>query len=185
MMQRLLVISGFALLAATALAQDVKVDYDKTANFAKFKTYKWVTLDSKVRPNQLVEQRITRSVDAELAKKGLTKTDSDSADLYIGYQASIDEQQSMTTFGTGCGPGWGYGGGWGGWGGGMSTTTIDKIPMGTVVLSMFDPKQKQLVFRSTGANIEIKKDPPDKADKRAAKIIAKMFKKYPPPPAKG
>jgi len=37
----------------------------------------------------LVQKQITDALDAELAKKGLTKTDADSADLYIAYQTAI------------------------------------------------------------------------------------------------
>jgi hypothetical protein len=36
-----------------------------------------------------VDKQIIAAVDAELATKGLTKIDADSADLYVGYQAAV------------------------------------------------------------------------------------------------
>ena len=48
---------------------------------------------------------ITFMIQAELAKKGLLKTDSDYADLYIGYQTALSRQ----TPGMAYHDGWGYG----------------------------------------------------------------------------
>ena len=51
------------------------------------------------------------------------------------------------------GGGWGYGPGWG-WGGGMggmgsSTTSVRNYSVATVVLDLWDAKQKRLVWRGT------------------------------------
>jgi hypothetical protein len=71
----------------------------------------------------LPPKQITQTIDAELAKKGLTKTDADNADLYVTYQTAIDKEKQLDAYNTG----WGYGPGWGpswyGYGGGMSTST--------------------------------------------------------------
>ena len=52
-----------------------------------------------------------------MTKKGLTKTDSDTADLYLAYQAAVGQEKQFTSYNTdwGYGPGWGgryYGGSW-------------------------------------------------------------------------
>ena len=59
-------------------------------------------------PNSIVNGQIKAAVDTELAKKGLTRTDSDGADLYIGYQTGISTEKQYTSFDSG----WGYGPGW-------------------------------------------------------------------------
>jgi hypothetical protein len=91
------------LLAATtnASAQDVRYNFDKDANFPSFKTYKWVALKDAPKLNDLVDKQIKETVDAELAKKGLTKSDSDTADLYIGYQAGVGTEKQYTSFDSG------------------------------------------------------------------------------------
>ena len=50
--------------------------------------------------SDLVDRQIKAGVDAELAKKGLTKSDSDTADLYIGYQAAVGQEKEYTSFDT-------------------------------------------------------------------------------------
>jgi hypothetical protein len=130
------------LLAATtnASAQDVRYNFDKDANFPSFKTYKWVALKDAPKLNDLVDKQIKETVDAELAKKGLTKSDSDTADLYIGYQAGVGTEKQYTSFDSG----WGYGPGWGrgyyGAGGGMTTGTTSTIYGGQLARGARQPR---------------------------------------------
>src|SRR5262249_30282321 len=121
--------------AGTALAQDVRYNFDKDANFSAFKTYKWVAIKDAQRLSDLAERQVQAAVDAELAKKGLTKTDTDTADLYIGYQAAVGQEKEYTSFdsGWGYGPGW-YGGGWYGGGGGMTSGQTSTIYIGQLAL---------------------------------------------------
>lgn len=58
--------------------------------------------------NDLVDKQIKDALDAELATKGLTKTDNDSVDLYIGYQTAIAQEKQFSSFSSD----WGYGPGW-------------------------------------------------------------------------
>jgi len=73
-------------------AQDVSANSMPGTDFSKYHTYKWVTIAGATQPNQIVDAQIKSSVDSQLATKGLTKTDSDKADLYIGYQVSLDQE---------------------------------------------------------------------------------------------
>ena len=107
-----------------ALAQDVRYNFDKDAKFSDYKTYKWVEIKGSDRPNELIDKQIKAALEAELATKGLTETNSDDADLYIGYQTAIGTEKQFNSYSTGWGYGPGWGGGWYGGGyGGMSSTT--------------------------------------------------------------
>ncbi len=66
-----------------------------------------------VHPDQLIDQQIKAAMETEMAKKGLSKTDSDKADLYVGYQLAIGQEKQVNAYNTG-GAGWGYGARWGG-----------------------------------------------------------------------
>jgi hypothetical protein len=183
-MRRLLVLPLVLFLAGTssAFAQDVRYNFAKDANFAGFKTYKWVAIKSAQPLSDLVDQQIKGAVDAELGKKGLMKTESDNADLFVGYQAAVNTEKQYTSFDTGWGygPGW-YGGGWYG-GGGMSTTTgqTSTIYVGQLALDMYTPGTKALVFRSTSSKTLDTKAKPEKQQKNLAKAVTKMLKDYPP-----
>src|SRR5437762_12123785 len=98
--------------AGSALAQDVRYNFDQSANFAAFKTYKWVAIKGATPLADLAERQVKAAVDAELATKGLSKSDADTADLYIGYQAAVGQEKEYTSFDSG----WGYGPGWHGGG---------------------------------------------------------------------
>jgi len=184
-MKRLLFLSMMMLLlaASSAIAQDVRFNFDNTANFAGYKTYKWVEIKGAQKPSDLVNRQIMAAIDAELTTKGLTKTDSDKADLYIGYQAAVNQSQQYTSYSTdwGYGPGW-YGRGWyGGMGSSTTTTTADTIYTGQLALDMYDVAGKKMVWRGMATKSINEKAKPDKQQKNLAKAVAKMLKNYPPP----
>ena len=171
--------------ASQAMAQDVRYNFDKDANFATFKTYKWVTIKGATQLSDLADKQIKAAVDAELAKKGLTKSDADSADLYIGYQAAVGQEKEYTSFDTGWGYGPGWGSGWYGYGGGgmtMSSTTgtTSTIYVGQLALDMYQASAKSLVWRGMATKTLDPKAKPEKQQKNLAKAVAKMLKNYPP-----
>jgi hypothetical protein len=179
----------FALFAATALllgsgalAQDVRYNFDKEADFSKFKTYKWVELKDAQKPNDIVDKQIRDTIDSELATKGLTKVDGDS-DLLVGYQTAVGTEKQFTSYNSD----WGYGAGWyrGGWygGGGMSTTTgqTSTIYVGQLGVDMYESAKKDLVWRGTASKTLDPKAKPDKQQKNLTKAVTKLFKNYPPP----
>jgi hypothetical protein len=173
----------FLLAASTALAQDVRYNFDKNTDFSKLKTYKWVTLKDAPKVNDIVEKQIKAAVDAQLATKGLTKVDDDSANIYVGYQAGVGQEKQFTSFNSD----WGYGGGWyrGGWyggAGGMSTTTgqTSTIYIGQLAVDMYDSANRDLVWRGVASKTINPKAKPDKQEKNLTKAVAKLLKNYPP-----
>jgi hypothetical protein len=88
------------------MAQEVLGNFLLGTDFSKYHTYKWVSIEGRAHPNQLVDAQIKQSVDSQLASKGLTKTDSDKADLYIGYQIAVDQIQQWKGYGMSSGPPW-------------------------------------------------------------------------------
>jgi len=171
-----------ALAAIGAFAQDVRYNFAADANFAGYKTYKWVQIKGADQPNQILNQQIQNAFDGELAKKGLAKTDAENADLLVGYQVSLAQEKQLTTFDNswGYGPGWGRG--WyGGGGGGISTSTTSTIQIGQVDFDMYDAAAKKLVWRGTASKTIDTKAKPEKIQKNLGKGVAKMLKNYPPP----
>jgi hypothetical protein len=157
-------------LCSLSLAK-VTVDWDKTADFTKYKTYAW----GKGTPaaNPLVNDRIIAAIDNELAAKGIQKVDDPtSADLIVLYHAALSEETQLNT--TDMGGAWGVR-----WGGGMSTTTVDKIPKGQLVVDIGDAKTKKVLWM--GHASETLSDNPEKNTDKINKVTKEMFKKFPPP----
>ena len=169
-------------LAVSAAAQDVSTDFDKAADFSKYKTYKWVTLKCSEAVDDLISKQIRDSLEASFAAEGLKRTDADTADLYIGYQVAIRTEKEFSSYSTD----WGYGGGWrrGWYGGGMGTTMTTgqttTIYIGELAVDMYDAAQKALVWRGVVSKTLDPKAKPDKRQKNLDKAVAKLMKKYPP-----
>ena len=97
------------ILVACGFSQDVRFNFAADTDFSAFKTYKWVQIGGAEKLNDLAEQQVKAAVDAELSKKGLSRTEDDKADLYVAYQAAIGQEKQFTSYNTD----WGYGPGWG------------------------------------------------------------------------
>src|SRR4051794_35783587 len=97
-----------------APAQDVTSSSMPGTDFSKYQTYRWVKVQGATEPNQIVDTQIKTAVDSQLAAKRLTKTDSDKADVYSGYQASRDQEKQWNAYARGGGTllGWRDGNGY-------------------------------------------------------------------------
>jgi Domain of unknown function (DUF4136) len=174
----------FALLVlglGSAFCQDVRYNFDKDADFSKYKTYKWVDIKDAAKLDDILDKNIKAALDAELATKGLTKVDDDKADLFIGYQGAVGQEKQFTSYGTD----WGYGGGWyrGGWYGPSSTMTTGQtstIYIGQLAVDIYDSTNRSLVWRGVASKTIDQKAKPEKQQKNLAKAAAKLLKNYPP-----
>jgi Domain of unknown function (DUF4136) len=181
-MQKTRVLAGLAavlLIPALAMAQKTSYDFDKNADFTKFKTY--ATKEGTPVGQQLIDDRIVAAIDAAMASKGFTKSASD-PDVVVVYHVAFDKQKDISTFSSGYGGGYGpYGYGWGGgWGGGTTSTQVRDILIGTLVIDVADAKNKQMVWRGMGVKEVDTTAKPDKRDKSITNAVNKIFKNYPP-----
>jgi hypothetical protein len=160
----------FFCAGPAAYAQDVRYNYMPGTDFSKYHKYKWVAIEGGAHPNQIVDAQIKEAVDAQLSSKGLTKTDSDPADLYVGYQVAVDKEKQWNGYGMGGGLRWG----------GMATAQSTTINVGTLVLDMYDPASKQLVWTGNATKAMDPSSSQEKNQKNLDKAMAKLLKNYPP-----
>jgi hypothetical protein len=179
---KLLAVTAALLIASVAAsAQEIRYNFMPGTDFAKYKTYKWVKVPNAQYPNQILDEQIMRSIDAQLMMKGLSKTESN-PDLYVAYQASIDKETQWNSYSTG-GDMWGWGRWGGGWGGMQTTTTTQQtIRVGHLTLDMYDVAAKNQIWRGEASKTLGSGKDPAKVQKNLDKAMAKLFKKYPPPP---
>ena len=162
--------AGIALLFATAsFAQQVKTDYDRSADFSQYKTYSWEKVQTQ---DPLWVDRIKQAVNGALTAKGLTPVDS-GGDVAIVAIEMTKNEQNLNTFYNGFGGGWRWGGGFG-----DATTTVDNYKVGTLVVDLFDAKTKKIVWR--GSSSDTLSDKSDKNIKNLDKGVQKMFDHFPP-----
>jgi hypothetical protein len=171
---------GAALLPSSLLAQDVKTDYDHSAEFTRYRTFSIGKIQSS---DPLFQQRIQTAVTRDLTAKGLQAVPS-GGDVTVTAIGNVKSQQEYNTFYDNLGGG-GFGWrGWGGWGGGwgnnvgQSSTTVTQIPVGTLVVDLYDHGTHQLVWRGRAQDELSNK--PEKNTKKLEKAVDKMFDKFPP-----
>lgn len=169
------------LLPALAAAQKSSYDYDKTADFTKYKTF--ALKDGTKVGDPLVDSRITAAIDYELTGKGLAKNEAN-PDLVVVYHITFDKQKDITSYSSGVGYGaypYRWGGGWG------TTTTnvrVNEILVGTLVIDMADTSRNEMVFRAIGVKEVDTTAKPEKRDKNVKNAVKKILKNYPPKPKK-
>jgi hypothetical protein len=164
-----------ALGAGRAAAQNENTIFDKHTDFYKYKTYKWVSIESAQHLDELSTEQLTATLEVELAKKGLTKSPSDTADLYIGFQIARNTRKALSRVNIGAS----YGSAAGATAGtaGAATTIVHS---GLLVLDMYDSASKKLVWRSLVSHAVDANAKPDKRQKHMDNAVEKLLKDYPP-----
>lgn len=156
-------------VSVLALGQDVHYNFMPGTNFAKYHTYKWVTIAGSPQLDQIKDAEIKQAVDSQLSVKGFTKTTDDKADFYVAYQTAVDKEKEWNAFGTGRG-----------WGGGMATATSSTIAVGTLALDFYDPAAKQLIWRGEATKTLNPSGNQEKNMKNLDKAMEKLLKNFPP-----
>ena len=160
------------LIGTIALAQSVTYDYDRAADFSRFKTYAW-TRGTEL-TDELNHARVVRAIEAAFVTKGLARVEpSANPDVLVAYHANFDRKLEMTGAAHGSGP-FGLGDRWG-------STTVQPVLVGTLVVDIFDARTRALVWRSLASSDIRPSDKPDTREKKITKATEKMFKNFPPP----
>lgn len=164
---------AMALAPTLPAVAGVTVDHDSSTDFTQYHSFTWA--QGTPAGNPLNEERIVNAVRAALEAEGLTAAES-GGDLTVVTHVATDVQLRVTsdTFGYGGYRGWrGYGRGWG-----TTYSTIDQVPVGTLIVDLVDAARGQLVWR--GMASETIPSNPDKIERLIQKRVEKMFEQYPP-----
>jgi hypothetical protein len=190
-------LAAVAAVALAACGPSIEFDRDDSVPIPAGATYAYPPEDHSNDPqldasqsNTIVQGRIQRAIDAQLAKKGYKRVvDFDQAEFVVRYFWSVRKDTQLVTqtvpmggmmmgpgmgMGMGMGPGMGMGWGWG-WGGGFATTTVPmSVTEGTFLLDLVDKDTRKLAWRATWVG-EPKSRAPTQAELNdgAADLLAK------------
>jgi hypothetical protein len=183
-------------LGGCASGPEVRGDYDKSADFGKYRTYGFVAQtspDGSSEYRSLALQMLQKAAAREMEARGYRLADS--PDLAINFQGKLEEKVDVeSTPAPYYGPGWGYGGWYGapygGWGG--TEVTTRRYNVGTLVMDIVDREKRQVVFQG-GVEGVVTKEMRENREASINNAVAAIFSKYPfvagqsapvPPPAK-
>lgn len=181
-MNRIVLLAALSLIALPGFGHKVRVDFDRSMHFSTLKTYRWVDSDTAPSsdatfPNQLMQERIIGFIDEALAARSLKRVTT-GGDLLVSYKVKVTSQPLYTTF-------WDGGGGWD-WGWAwdfvpsISTTTVQYMEEGTLVVDMVDASRRQLVYE--GISTQTISSRPEKNTRKIGKAVREIFERYPPRP---
>ena len=165
------------LLAAGCSSVSVSHDFDSQVDFANLRTYSWITapestsesVQKELQTNSLIEGRVKKAVNRQLAAKGLRETTQD-PDFLVAFHTGVQDKTDVQS--------WGYGYGyWGMRGGGVSTIHYQE---GTLILDFIDPKSDNLIWRGVGKKVVSEKTTPEKSENEINTAVEQILKKYPP-----
>lgn len=165
-----LLTAGLLLMTTIAFAANATYDYDRSADFSKFKTYAWV--DGTKVNDELSHKRVVAIIDSKLAMKGMKRVEANAnPDALVAYHANFARDVEVTASGFG-----GYR--WGGTGSGLARAS--EVLVGTLTVDIVDAHANSLVWRSaTSKDIDVKAGP-EKREKNLNKATEELFKNYPP-----
>jgi hypothetical protein len=145
------------LLATMAMARSVPYDYDRAADFSKYKKYAWTHgTELTDEPNHT---RLVRAIEGALVAKGLLRVEpSANPDALVAYHATFD----LERFG-----GTGFG-------------SMQSVLVGTLVVEISDAQTNAIVWRSEVSSDLRADETPDGRGRKIAKAVEKVFKNYPP-----
>jgi hypothetical protein len=174
--KRFLVVAAALGLAAGLVACSsltVSTDFDPAANFGQYKTFTVMPLEQ-FKNNTITADRIKAAITQALQARGLQPA-SETADLQISVFAKLSKETQITS--TGGYGGWGYRG----WGGaGMSTTTVQDVAVGTLVVDLVDAKTNKPVWRGMASDTIAQNKTGEQKQEALNYAMNKMFEKYPP-----
>ncbi len=152
--------------SSVALAQQVSVNYDHNASFSQYLTYAWGSNNKNQIQNSILAQVAQQDIEAAMQQKGLQKVqESQNPDLVLAASGGEREQTSYNAWGMR------------GIGGGMGGISPQENVEATMVVSLYDVKQKSLVWRGIAQNALNNNG--NKNQEMVEKAVQKMFKQWP------
>jgi hypothetical protein len=180
-MRRSLHLSLALLLAVAAGCSGLRVstDFDPGFPFARLGRYAWLpdpprhTSHPQLH-NSLVDGRVRRSVDRQLAGRGYRKVPVEEADFLVTYYLGLETRFDTRTIDRGVG----YGhGGW--YGGARTETRVTQYEEGTLVLDFLDP-ERNLVWRGSASARVREKSTPEQRERRIDEAVQAILERFPP-----
>ena len=175
-----------SLVACTGIT--VNTDYDTERDFNSLSTYAWMEPKQKliIDPlvdNDLMNKRVRRAVESQLAALGFVKAEGDKgADFFITYHVSAETKLSVNSFHSsygyypscwnGC---YGYGAGYG------RDVSVRQYKQGTFMLDVIAPASSELIWRGV-AGQRLNNGTPQERDAYVDKIVAAILLEFPPQP---
>ena len=161
-----------ALGMAACPTLELNTDYNPGTDFAKYRTFSFEEGEKPANP--VARRSVEYAITTALEGRGLKNVET-GGDLLIYGHFVRDEKIQVESYGYGTYGWYGYG-----WGGGVTTTTVRRIPVGTILIDLVDAKEKALVWRGIVKDEISTNVYPEEREKKAIAVAKELFAGYPP-----
>jgi Domain of unknown function (DUF4136) len=154
------------IASTIAVGQQISVNYNHSQSFTQYHTYAWGSDNANKVQDSILAQVAIQNIDSALQGKGLQMVKEDqNPDVLVTANGGMKQQTSYTAMGMR------------GIGGGMGSITPQQNVVGTLVVDLYDAKNKSLVWRGIAQDTLNNKG--NKNQQMVQKAVAKMFKQWP------
>ena len=164
---------GVLLVGVPMLAQGINIDYNHSVNFRQLKSYSWQKIHA---TDPQVESRISAAVNRELANLQFNQVEKNGDFLITVVEVSKNKAEYANFYRELSGFDWRRG--WGTHGFADSIPNVRSIPLGTLIVDLYDGKTHQLLWRASVDETIYKSE--DKNDLTMDKAIDQILDKFPP-----
>lgn len=182
---KLCVVTMALVLSACAPSIRVATDYNPSANFSTLRDYAWLSQDKKPVgdprvDNSLMNQRIEKSVEAQLAKQGFQRANDDkSVDFYVAYHVFSNDKLDVTTTSYGY---FGYYPCWycSGVMGANHDTVVRQYKEGEFIIDFIDPATHSLLWRGSAERRLVTNATPQERETYIREVVEAILLAFPP-----
>jgi hypothetical protein len=182
-MRRLTLGAAALVLGLGCAGPQLHFDYDAQASFGTYHAYDWYVAPKGAQAgggSPIVDARVRRAVDTELAARGFRRETAADPDFLVVYYPIYEARRGhRPRVGIGLGLG-----GFRGVGLGVGVNApVGPAPRGTIgsiVLEIQDFKTHQLVWKAEASDVLDDHDSPEDADIEVNRAVQKMLKRFPP-----
>ena len=154
---------GLALCGAAAGAAEIKVNYDRQADFTRFKNWRW--RKGTPAPDPVADKQLRDAIESRLAARGLSRVES-RGDLEVVYHAAAENKIGVEKLGYKQ-PDFE-----------AQATRIRYLSVGTLVLDMIDASSGKVVWR--GEAQDATTPAPRAIERMIDEGIAQLLQDFPP-----
>ena len=153
--------------AASASAQSVQSDFDRSFDFSKLKTFSFAVhrFDDALAQDSLNDGRIRHALESKLTAGGFRVEQGERPDFAVDYYVTSRNKFSVQDYSYGP-PRW--------WG--RRDIRVDEYTEGTLTVDLIDAKTRQLVWRGRVSGTVELKGTDKKVDKAAEKLVKQLLK---------
>lgn len=180
-------LGALALAGCAAPKPTLRTDYDRSADFATYRTYAYVNPvgTDKAGYSSIITQHFKSAIDAEMSARGYRKVDAN-PDLLVNFHANATEKVDVRSTPT---PTMGMGVGYGGYYGyrgsmyaawPMYTNDVSTVryQVGTLNVDLVDARRKQLVWEGV-AEGKLRKETMQNPEPAIRSVINQLYQQYP------